>query len=45
MNDFKDLASFAGFSALTGLSFGTIFSVSLLCTPPSKRSNTSTLAR
>ncbi|EGQ7768418.1 hypothetical protein MA612_003301 [Vibrio parahaemolyticus] len=25
MNDFKDLASFAGFSALTGLSFGTIF--------------------
>ncbi|MGU3847540.1 hypothetical protein ACVZHT_39060, partial [Vibrio diabolicus] len=25
MNDFKDLASFAGFSGLTGLSFGTIF--------------------
>ncbi|TNZ79547.1 hypothetical protein [Vibrio parahaemolyticus] len=25
MNDFKDLASFAGFSALAGLSFGTIF--------------------
>ncbi|CAI2303860.1 TPA: hypothetical protein NGU14_000755 [Vibrio parahaemolyticus] len=25
MNDFKDLASFAGFSALTGLSFSTIF--------------------
>ncbi|BCB42335.1 hypothetical protein ACUT8K_001355 [Vibrio parahaemolyticus] len=25
MNDFKDLASFAGFSVLTGLSFGTTF--------------------
>lgn len=25
MNDFKDLASFAGFSVLTGLSFATTF--------------------
>ena len=44
MNDFKDLASFAGFSVLTGLSFGTtFFSLAFLYSSIEQAMNTNAL--